>query len=309
MRVVFMGTSVFAVPSLKKIKESGHDIITVISQPDKAQGRGKKVGPQIVKKIALDMGLDVYQPDKIKSEEAVAAIRAWNPEIIVVAAYGQIIPRAVLEIPRWGCLNVHASLLPAYRGAAPIQRAIMAGERISGVTIMQMDEGLDTGDILAQQEIPILDEYDHGTLEAIMAEAGAQLLIQVISELENGVIKRVKQDDSNSSYAAMLTKEDELIKWQESSQIIYNKIRALSPVPGAYTQLEDQKIKIFKSRVLAEHLDGQPGQILKLTKQGLVVKTGDGLLEVLEVQKEGKKRITAADFVRGYPQICGKVFV
>lgn len=307
MRVIFMGTSDFAVPSLIKLKESGHEIIKVISQPDKAKGRGKKVSPQVLKQAALNMGLQVYQPEKIKSDQAIAAIKGWNPEIIVVSSYGQIIPGAILEHPRWGCLNVHASLLPAYRGAAPIQRALMAGEHESGITIMQMDEGLDTGDILAQRKIPILDDYDHGGLAAVMAEEGASLLIQVISELEEGNIKRTKQDDSKSSYASMLKKEDELIKWKYPAPVIYNIIRALSPVPGAYTTLDGQKIKIFKSRVLGESLTGRMGEIIKLTRQGLAVQTGEGLLEILEVQKAGKRRMAAVDFIRGYPQMVGKV--
>ncbi len=307
MRVVFMGTSVFAVPSLLKLYQSGHQIAAVVSQPDKAKGRGKKLSPTPIKETALSLGLEIYQIDNIKSHEALAKIREWDPEIIVVASYGQIIPESILEYPSYGCINVHASILPKYRGAAPIQRAIMAGEKSSGITIMYMDKGLDTGDIIEQTSVDINDDMDHGALEKVLAEIGADLLIQVISELEPGPAKRIKQDDSRATYAHMLKREDELINWSESSLKIFNQIRALSPVPGAYTLLDNVKIKIFLSRVIDEYLEGEVGQVVSLSKDGFVVKTGDKLLEVLEVQKEGKNRIKAVDFLRGYKGITGKL--
>ncbi len=307
MRVVFMGTSIFAVPSLVKLKQSGHQIAAVVSQPDKAKGRGKKLSPTPIKEIALSLGLEIYQTNNIKSDEALANIREWDPEIIAVASYGQIIPESILEYPPWGCINVHASILPEYRGAAPIQRALMAGEHSSGVTIMYMDKGLDTGDIIKQTVVEISDDMDHGALENMLAEIGADLLIQVISEIEQGPIKRTKQDDSRATYAHMLRREDELINWSDPNIKIFNQIRALSPMPGAYTWLDDGKIKIFLSRVINEYVDGEIGQVVSLSKDGFVVKTGDKLLEVLEVQKEGKNRIKAVDFLRGYKGITGKL--
>ncbi len=307
MKVVFMGTSEFAVSSLLKLSQSGHQIVAVVSQPDKAKGRGKKLSPTPIKEIALSLNLEIYQTNNIKSDQALAKIREWDPKIIVVASYGQIIPVSILEYPPYGCVNVHASILPEYRGAAPIQRALMAGAESSGVTIMYMDKGLDTGDILAQAVVPISDDMDHGMLENILAEKGAGLLIQVINEIEQGSALRVKQDDSQATYAHMLKPEDELINWCNPGEKIFNQIRALSPSPGAYTWLDDKKIKIFLARILEESAEGGIGQVVGLSKDGFVVKTGDKLLEVLEVQKEGKKRIKAGDFLRGYKGITGKL--
>ncbi|KUG03784.1 methionyl-trna formyltransferase [hydrocarbon metagenome] len=308
MRVVFMGTSIFAVPSLLKLYHSSyHQIVGVVSQPDKARGRGKKLSTTPVKETALHLGLEIYQTNNIKSDEALAKIREWHPEIIIVASYGQIIPESILEYPTYGCINVHASILPEYRGAAPIQRALMAGEDSTGITIMYMDKGLDTGDILAQYELPIRDEMDHGTLENILAEIGAELLIQVIKEIEQGSASRMKQDDSRATYAHMLKPEDEVINWSEPSGAIFNQIRALSPSPGSYTWLDDRKIKIFAARIIDESTDGEIGQVVRLSSEGFVVKTGDKLLEILEVQKEGKNRIKAVDFLRGYKGISGRI--
>ncbi len=306
MKVVFMGTSVFAVPSLLKLYQNGYHITGVVSQPDKARGRGKKLSPTPIKETALRLELGIYQTNNIKSDEALAKIQEWDPDIIVVASYGQIIPEPILIYPTYGCINVHASILPEYRGAAPIQRALMAGEDSSGVTIMYMDKGLDTGDILAQLEVPIRDEMDHGALEIILAEKGAKLLIQVLKELEQGSAARKKQDDTQATYAHMLRPEDEIIKWSDPNRKIFNQIRALSPSPGAYTWLDDKKIKIFVSRTIDESAEGQIGQVVRLSKEGFLVKTGDKLLEVLEVQKEGKNRIKAVDFLRGYKVIMGK---
>lgn len=300
MRVVFMGTSVFAVPALMKLYQSGQHLAGVVSQPDKAKGRGKKLSPTPIKEIALSLELEIYQTDNIKSDEALAKIQEWDPEIIVVASYGQIIPGPILDYPFYGCINVHASLLPQYRGAAPIQRALMAGEKSSGITIMYMDKGLDTGDIIKQSPVDISDDMDHGALENLLAQKGADLLIQVISELERGPVNRIKQDDDRATYAHMLKREDELINWSEPAKKIFNQVRALSPAPGAYTHLDDAKIKIFLSRVIDEYHEGEVGQVVSLSEQGFVVKTGDKVLEVLEVQKAGRNRIQAIDFMRGY---------
>jgi len=307
MKTVFMGTSAFAVPALAALQESEHQVIAVISQPDKARGRGRKLSPPPIKEKALEWGLNVYQPEDIKSDEALAIVRQWNPDIIIVASYGQIIPVSILEQPRYGCINIHASLLPAYRGAAPIQRAFMEGEKSTGVTIMCMNEGLDTGDMLIQHKVDISDDMDHGTLEKMLAEMGANLLIEAISGIEKGQLERIKQDDTQATYAHMLKGQDELINWEKAACNIHNQIRALSPAPGAYTTLDDFKIKIFKSRVIDKAAAEEIGQVVELSNNGFWVKTGEGLLEIIEVQKEGKKRIKSLDFMRGYKTIMGKI--
>ncbi len=307
MKVVFMGSSEFAVPSLLALQEGGHQVVGVVSQPDKAKGRGKKISPTPIKAKAAEMGLEVYQTDNIKSSQALDQIRQWDPEIITVASYGQIIPPAILNYPPFGCINVHASILPRYRGAAPIQRAIMAGEKSTGVTIMYMDEGLDTGDIIAQESVDISEDMDGGMLEELLAHKGARLLLEVIQNLERGVISRVKQDDSQATYAHMLKRKDEWIDWTRTAQEICNQIRGLSPAPGAYTLLDGIKLKIFAARLTDERCSGLAGQIVALSKKGFVVKTGEQCLEILEVQKEGKKRSKAVDFVRGYRDLEGRV--
>lgn len=307
MKVVFMGTSDFAVPSLLNLLQGGQEVVGVVSQPDKARGRGKKISPTPVKAQAVEMGLEVYQSENIKSSQALEQIRKWDPELIVVASYGQIIPRAILEYPVNGCINVHASILPRYRGAAPIQRAIMAGEKSTGVTIMYMEEGLDTGDIIAQEPVTISDDMDGGTLTELLAQNGAELLLKVIQAMEKGAISRRKQDDSQATYAPMLKGQDEWIDWNGTAREIANQIRALSPTPGAYTLLKGMKLKIFAVRLIDERPSGLAGQVVHLSKEGFVAQTGESGLEILEVQKAGKKRVKAVDFVRGYRDLVGKM--
>ncbi|MDD2585543.1 MAG: methionyl-tRNA formyltransferase [Syntrophomonadaceae bacterium] len=300
MKIIFMGTSEFAVPSLTKLINSGHNLIEIISQPDRPKGRGKKILPTPVKKVALDYNLPVYQPVKIKHPDAVKHICSLDVDCIVVASYGQIIPAEILNLPRFGCINVHASLLPEFRGAAPIQRAIMAGKKVTGITTMYMDEGLDTGDIIMQKEISIEDDMDHGTLESVLAESGADLLLDTLKALENGSAVRIPQDNSKASYAQMITRDDEIISWSHSAETVHNTIRALCPKPGAYTTIAENKIKIFKSRVVNTNGNGVVGQINSLTSEGFVVQTGAGLLEILEIQKAGKKRMSSSDFLKGF---------
>jgi len=300
VKIIFMGTSVFAVPSLKALYDSEHQILAVISQPDKQKGRGKKLGISPVKELAENLGLPVYQPRSIKSEEAYQKIQEWDPEMIIVASYGQILPKAVLSYPRQGCINVHASLLPYYRGAAPIQRAIMAGDAVTGVTIMEMDEGLDTGNILTQAKVAIDANIEHGDLEMRLAEKGAGLLLKTLTGIKNQSILSVRQDDSQATVAPMLTREEERIDWGESAQTIHNRVRALSPLPGAYTRLDDFKLKLYKTRVCNEPAKGKIGQIVHLSEVSFKVQTGSGLLEVMQVQREGKRRMSTAEFLRGY---------
>lgn len=268
MNIVYMGTSVFAVPSLQSLITSRHQVVGVVSQPDRPRGRGKRISPTPVKKIAQQHGIPVYQPARIKEPDAIQQIKSWQPELIVVVSYGQIIPPEILEYPAAGCINVHASLLPRYRGAAPIQRALMDGEKISGITTMFMDEGLDTGDIILQLDVPIKDEYDHGQLEAILAEKGALLLGETIDQVENGTAPRIPQNHELASYASRITREDEKIDWSQPAESIHNQIRALSPRPGAWTNLGKYKTKIYKSRVINNDKSGVISQIIEVGSEG-----------------------------------------
>lgn len=300
MKIVFMGTSDYAVPSMAKIIDSQHNIVGVVTQPDRPQGRGKKEIPSPIKQLALEHQLDIFQPAKIKDEAAMDKIRCWEADLIVVVAYGQIIPREILDSPRLGCINVHASLLPHYRGAAPIQRSIMAGDKVSGVTTMFMNEGLDTGDIVLQMPVEIDEDMDYGELKSILAQVGADLLVDTIAVLASGSRPRRKQDDHRSSYAPKLTREDEKIIWDNEAVVIRNQIRALSPQPGAFTSFNGDKFKIFNCRLMNDAGTGVKGQVTNITKDGFCVQTGQGILEVLEVQKEGKKRISCRDFLKGF---------
>lgn len=299
MNIVYMGTSVFAVPSLESLIASRHRLVGVVSQPDRPRGRGKMVNPTPVKEIATQHGIPVCQPVKIKSAEAIQQIKLWQPELIVVVSYGQIIPKEILEYPALGCINVHASLLPRYRGAAPIQRALMEGEKISGITTMFMDEGLDTGDIILQLEVPVKDEYDHGRLEAILAEKGAWLLGETIDQLEKGTAPRIPQQHELATYAGRITREDEKIDWSQPAEAIHNRIRGLSPNPGAWTTIDQHKTKVYKSRVKSNDGSGVISQVVEVGRDGFSVQTGKGIIEILEVQRAGKKRIPAIDFLRG----------
>lgn len=299
MKIVYMGTSLFAVPSLQSLIKSRHQVVGVVSQPDRPRDRGKRISPTPVKEIATQHDIPVYQPARIKSPEAIEQIKLWQPELIVVVSYGQIIPRQILEYPALGCINVHASLLPRYRGAAPIQRALMAGEKISGITTMFMDEGLDTGDIILQLEVPVKDEYDHGQLEVILAEIGALLLAETIDQLESGNAPRIPQQEELASYAGRITREDEKIDWSQPAEAIHNRIRALSPNPGAWTTIDQHKTKVYKSRVKSNDGSGVISQVVEVGREGFSVQTGKGIIEILEVQRAGKKRIPAIDFLRG----------
>ncbi len=302
MRIVFMGTSHFAIPSLKALIASEHEIVGVVSQPDKQRGRGRKVTPTPVKEIAEQHKLELFQTANIKTPESIERIKQWKAELIVVVSYGQIIPLPILEYPRHGCINVHASLLPRYRGAAPVQRALMDGIKSSGVTIMFMDEGLDTGDIIMQEAIAVDENINHGELEKILADKGADLLLQVVNRLAQGKkLSRVVQDDSQASYAARISKEDEIINWSESAYSIHNRIRALNPQPGAYSYINGTKVKIFASKVRSEAGSGVIAEVIEVDKNTFQVQTGQGVLEILEIQKAGKKRMPTSEFLKGFP--------
>lgn len=297
-----MGTPDFAVTVLRGLLAAGHEIVCAVTQPDRKSGRGHKLQYPPVKEEAIKHDIPVYQPVDIRDPAAFAILSDYKADAAVVAAFGQILPETILNMPRYGCLNVHASLLPEYRGAAPIQWAILDGCSVTGVTIMQMDEGLDTGDILAKAEV-IIDARDTGgTLHDKLATAGARLLTQTLDEAEAGMLRPEKQGDTTTHYAKMLTKEMGRIVWQESAGDIERRIRGLSPWPGAYTQVNDRTLKIWKATVVEtpeEAINTRPGEIVSLSGGKLVVKTGRDCLSLEEVQLEGKKRMDITAFLLG----------
>mgnify|MGYP000339066948 CR=1 FL=1 len=310
LRLVFMGTSAFAVPSLKALAEGGHQVVLVVTQPDRPSGRGRNVVVEPpVKMLAVELGLPVFQPERIRDEFAVDKIRSLAPlDAIVVAAFGQIVPQDILDIPRIGCVNVHGSLLPKYRGAAPIQRAIMAGETRTGVTTMLMDAGIDTGCILLQREVEIGDTETAGELEIRLADVGAGLLLETLRLMSVGEIKPAKQDDSQASYAKSIKREEGRIDWRKSGRDIVNLIRAFSPKPGAFTVFRGREVKVWRAAVLDESSSGEPGEIVEICGQNIKVSAGDCALAVLDVQPEGRKKMSGGDFARGFRISAGEKF-
>lgn len=307
MRIVFMGTPEFAVEILDALYNAGHEIAAVVTQPDKPKGRGKKMEPSAVKVRALEMGLEVYQPLKVRDEEFVDILRQKQPEVIIVAAYGKILPESILTLPKRGCINVHASLLPKYRGAAPIQRAIMNGEKTTGVTIMLMNNGLDTGEMLAKAEININPEDNSGSLFAKLALVGAELLLKTLPMWQQGQIAPEAQDDAQATYAPMLTKEEELIDWTQSAQTIDRKIHGLAPAPCTYTFFRGERLKIGASEVVCEEIHAASGTVMRAEKSGIVVACGEGALRLTHLQPAGKKMLTAADFLNGSKIRSGEI--
>ena len=299
MRIVFMGTPDFAVQSLNALVEAGHDVAAVITQPDRPKGRGNKLAFSEVKTRALELNLPVHQPASVKDEAFLELLQGYQPDVIVVVAYGRILPQAVLELPEYGCINVHGSLLPAYRGAAPIQRAVLDGCKESGVTIMQMDTGMDTGDMLLQGSLPITDEDNTGTMFDKLAVLGGRLLVETLEGLQQGTIQPQKQNEAEATHAARILKEDEVIDWNRAAQTIFCQIRGLAPAPGAYTLWNDQRLKIWKSRVNSKETGKAPGTVVEIGKDYLMVQTGEGCLEILELQPAGKKAMPAKAFCNG----------
>lgn len=307
--IVFMGTPDFAVPSLKALVQSGYKVKGVFTQPDRPKGRGQKVNYPPVKDAALKLGLKVFQPPKIRDEENIIKLKELAPDLIVVAAYGQILPKIILNLPPLGCINVHASLLPKYRGAAPIHWCIIKGEKETGITTMLMDEGLDTGDMLLSKKIEIDNEMTCGQLHDIMAECGAHLLIDTIELWKEGKIKPAAQYNMETCYAPLLTKRDELIDWTDTSENIHNKIRGLDPWPGAYTIYMGNPFKIREAKVYDQKNLGNPGTVSELVKgQGIVVQTGRGRVLITAVQPMGKKIMSADSFINGYQIKEGYMF-
>ena len=302
MKVIFMGTPDFAVGTLKALIASEHEVAAVVTQPDKPKGRGKTMQYTPVKEVAVEAGIPVLQPVKVRDPQVVEELRAYQADVIVVVAFGQIIPKSILEMPKYGCINVHASLLPEYRGAAPIQWAVIDGKEKTGVTTMQMDEGLDTGDMLLVEEVALAENETGGSLFDKLCEVGADVLLKTLEELpKNTLVPKKQPKESPTPYAAMLTKEMGQINWDRSAAEIERLVRGLNPWPSAYTHLNGKTLKIWKASVKeGQAEEAQNGEIVNVTKKELLVKTGEGLLSLDEVQLEGKKRMPADAFLRGY---------
>ena len=301
MKVIFMGTPDFAVGTLEAIVAAGHEVVLAVTQPDKPKGRGKSMQYPPVKEAAIAYGIEVYQPERVRRLECIEYLAKYQPDIIVVAAFGQILPKDILEMPKYGCINVHASLLPKYRGAAPIQWAVINGEKASGVTIMRMDEGLDTGDMIASVAVELDAQETGGSLFDKLQDAGAQLCVETMKSIEDGTAVYTPQDNEIATHTKMIQKSLGKINWSLSAVQIERLIRGLNPWPSAYTHLDNKAFKIWKARVVETDGAYAPGCICKVGKNTMVVQTGEGGLELLEVQLAGKKRMDAGSFLRGYP--------
>ncbi|MDE6318870.1 MAG: methionyl-tRNA formyltransferase [Lachnospiraceae bacterium] len=323
MKVVFMGTPDFAVGALEAIIEAGHQVAAVVTQPDKPKGRGKEVQMTPVKACAQKYGSRVFQPVKIKGPEPVETLRSYQADVCVVAAFGQILSEEILTMPKYGCVNIHASLLPKYRGAGPIQWAIINGEKITGVTIMRMDKGVDTGDMLLKAEVAIASDETADTLHDKLAAAGARLIVEALAKIEAGDVTPVKQNDEDACHAKMLHKSMGKIDWQMEAEKLDCLIRGLISWPGAFTLFRGKTLKIWREEVVSEQeltaleeLTGQspdgfvrnkpPGTVVLVQKDALYVQTGDGILRLIEVQPEGKRRMAVKDFLLGYPIKAGE---
>jgi len=303
-RIVFMGTPEFAVPALDALADA-HQVVGVITQPDRPAGRGRRLAPSPVKQVALERGLSLSQPHSLRTPEAVAQLSAWKPDVIVVAAFGQILPQDVLGLPPHGCLNVHGSLLPHWRGAAPVAAAILAGDEVTGVTIMQMDAGLDTGPVLAQREETILPDDTQATLEERLAYLGAELLVETLSAYLAGNLLPRPQPEEGATYAGQLRKEDGLLDWSRPAVELDRQVRAFTPWPGAFTTWRGQRLKVLRVVPLPEwHGDAPPGTVIVLA-DGVVVATGEGALRLEEVQLAGKRPMDIAPFLRGQRDFAG----
>ncbi|MFC5471919.1 methionyl-tRNA formyltransferase [Cohnella suwonensis] len=307
VKIVFMGTPEFAVFSLEALLDRGYDVVGVVTQPDRPKGRKRELAPTPVKAYALERGLPVLQPEKLRAPEGVAAVTALSPDLIVTAAYGQILPKSVLELPRFGCINVHGSLLPRYRGGAPIQRSIIDGEKKTGVTLMYMAEGLDTGDMISKVEVPIENEDTAGSMFGKLSEAGAALLVEWLPRILDGSAGRTPQNGDEATYAPNLSRDDERLDWNEPSRRLFDRVRGLNPMAGGFTTLNGEVFKIWGARVptaddaklSAASAALPPGTVLESGANGIRVRTGDGSLVLTEVQPAGKKALAAAEFAKG----------
>ncbi len=308
MRIVYMGTPDFSVPALKALVEAGHDVVAVVTQPDKPKGRGKEIQMTPVKEQALEFHIPVYQPVKARDPEFVKILSDLAPDVMVVAAFGQLLPKSILDIPKYGCVNIHASLLPKYRGASPIQHAVINGEKESGITTMMMAEGLDTGDMLDQEILALDPKETGGSLHDRLSEVGGTLILKTLKKLEEGTAVRTPQDDTKSSYVGMIKKSMGDIDWSMEAQAIERLVRGLNPWPSAYTSWSNKVIKIWEASVVDKEYEGVYGQVVEAGRDRLVVKTGKGGLSICELQLQGKKRMDVGAFLRGYSIAEGTVF-
>lgn len=300
MRVIFMGTPDFAVGTLEAVIRAGHEVVLAVTQPDKPKGRGKAMQAPPVKECALSHGIEVCQPERVREPECIEYLRKYHPDIIIVAAFGQILPKEILEMPKYGCVNVHASLLPKYRGAAPIQWAVINGDKVSGVTTMRMDVGLDTGDMIEKAEVVLNQDETGGSLFERLSEVGAELCVHTMKSIEEGTAVYTKQEEAQATHVGMISRQMGNINWKESAATIERLIRGLNPWPSAYTRLNGKILKIWKAAVEAGGDPGQAGKVCAVGKKELKVQTGEGILSLLEVQLEGKKRMDIEAFLRGY---------
>jgi methionyl-tRNA formyltransferase len=322
MKIVFMGTPDFAKESLKALYEAKHEILAVVTNPDRPSGRGMKLNSSPVKQYAEEVGLPIYQPEKIRgNNEFIEQIKQLNPEVICVVAYGKILPEDILKIPQKGCINVHGSLLPKYRGAAPIQWSVINGDKTTGVTTMYMENGMDTGDMILKEEIKIGEDETTGEVWGKLAKIGGELLVKTLKKIEEGTAPRIKQGE-DFSIAPMLKKEDTKLDWENMTAVkIKNLVRGLNPIMGAYTFIEGKKIKIWKVQVISEQLgkesveneqfigEAKPGQvIISEEKKGLYIKAKEGIIKVIEIQGENSKKMNVEDYLRGNKIEVGKIF-
>ena len=308
MKVIFMGTPDFAVATLEEIIQAGHEVLLAVTQPDRAVGRSKALKYTPVKECALAHGIEVYQPQKVRAKECVAYLKQYQPDIIIVEAFGQIISKDILDLPKYGCVNVHASLLPKYRGASPIQWAVINGEKITGVTTQRMDEGIDTGDIIMTDEVAIDPDETGGSLFEKLSAAGAKLCVKTMEAIENGTAVYTKQDDTKATHTKKLSKELGNIDWTNDAEAIERLVRGLKPWPSAYTKLSGKIVKIWKAEAVLGESASSCGCIVRVTRDTVFVSTGKGLLAIKELQLEGKKRMAAEAFLRGFPVEEGMFF-
>ena len=300
MRVIFMGTPDFAVGTLEAVIAAGHEVVLAVTQPDKPKGRGKSMQAPPVKECAAAHQIPVYQPVRIREAECIAYLKEFQPDIMIVAAFGQILPKEILEMPKYGCVNVHASLLPKYRGAAPIQWAVINGDAVSGVTTMRMDAGLDTGDMIEKAEVVLAEDETGGSLFDRLAEVGAKLCVHTIQAIEDGTAVYTKQNEAEATHVGMIKKQMGNIDWMQPAVTIERLIRGLNPWPSAYTKLNGKTLKIWRAAVEAGGDAKDAGKVVMVNKKELKIQTGDGILSLLEVQLEGKKRMDIEAFLRGY---------
>lgn len=306
MKTIFMGTPEFAIPSLKVVSKNT-DLKLIFTKEDKRNARGNKIIYSPVKQFGLDNDIEVIQPKRMKDEEVIAKIKEINPDLIVVVAYGKILPKEIIDIPKYGIINVHSSLLPKYRGASPIHSAILNGDKESGVSIMYIEEGLDSGDVILKETCEITEDDTLGTLHDRLKELGAIGLEKALKLIEVGEVKAEKQDDSKATFVKPITKEQAKINWNNTKEVIFNQIRGLNPFPGAYTHNEkNENIKIYKSEKLEKEYDGENGTVVEMTKKGPVVKVANGALKLLEIKFEGKKLQSGADIVNGRKMAVGE---